>query len=126
MDEAPFQGGQRRLDRALQEGAHMLRDARQLTPKVVLLLTAGAQSSDQGLPTLEEASEPLRHLGAAIFVVAIGQDVDAEELSPLVKNPEDIFELPSFNMLVPEAVPFAAEVSERTGGSVAAQLALHL
>lgn len=115
VDNALYVGGRRRIDQALQAATTLFREVRPLIPKVVVMLTAGKQSRDPGFTSLDAASKPLHDLGVRIFVMAIGPDVDTEELTPLVKRPEDIFDLPSFTILAPQAIPTAVKISQRTG-----------
>ena len=110
VGSAPMIGGVRRIDRALQNGARQIYSARPSVPKILVLLTAGKQPP--GSPSLETSARLLRSLGARPFAIAIGGEPDEKELGSLVERPEDVFKIPSFNMLPAAASSLAKEIEE--------------
>ena len=66
----------------------------------VFVITTGKQTSDEGVYTpLDIASSRLQSKGAAVFVLGIGDDVDATELSQIASGPKNVFTVDSFNDL---------------------------
>ena len=115
IDKAPYIGGTRRIDKALENVGVLLGEARPAVPKVVVLLTAGRQSTDPRAKSLVEASKPLRDQGAKTFIFAIGSESDVNELEPIVDRTGKIFELYSFESLSPRSRSMAAAVAKQAG-----------
>ncbi|XP_068690493.1 collagen alpha-3(VI) chain-like [Montipora foliosa] len=96
LDRAPYLNRIRRIDKALEFGADLLRRARRDIPKVAILITSGARDSSN---SLDVASNPLKAVGAKSFIVAIGNAPDIRELRLVVANNDDIFRVSSFRSL---------------------------
>ena len=103
----------RRMDVALQSAAQILNSARQNTPKIAVLLTAGRQIP--GGISLDTATQPLRNLNVTVIVVAVGQQYDKRELDPVVSEKEDLFEMESFNVLLSRARTIGKAIEEKSG-----------
>ena len=101
LNRAPYVGGQRRMDLAIEKAAEILEGSRFLVPKVVILLTAGKNSFD-GRKLLANASQGLQDLGVTTYVVAIGRNADIKEVGSIVDDERDIFNVSQFARL-PEA-----------------------
>ena len=66
----------------------------------VFVITTGEQTTDQGAYTpLDVASSRLQTKGAAVFVLGIGNDVDASELNQIASGPRNVFTVDSFGDL---------------------------
>lgn len=113
VDRATLLGGTRRIDLAIDEAARILKTNGQKTKKIVVLLTAGRQTP--GDKTLRTAAQPLQDIGADLYVMAIGSLVNIEELLPIVDKPEDIFRIPSHEVLSEQFKPISSEIAERAG-----------
>lgn len=113
VDDLPYLGSLRRMDLGLQEGAVAMKDARPGAPKVVVLLTSGRQSLSRD--KLAQSVKPLMDLGANVFVVAIGSQPDEQELRPVVKKPEDVLKVSTFDDLTSQLRPIARHIVNKTG-----------
>lgn len=115
VDGAPYVGGQRRMDRALDAASTLLTETRPSAPKIVVLLTAGRQSLGVNRRLIDEAAARLRDKGAKTYVIAIGAGPNKNELRGAVDRPEDIIPVRSFNKLSPTASPISRELAGGTG-----------
>lgn len=114
VDEIPLLGGPyRRMDQALQSAAQVLNSARKDVPKIAVLLTAGRQVP--GGISLDTSTKQLQSLNATTLVIAIGQQYSAQELSPVVTVPTDLFEVPSFDVLASRAKKIAQAIKDKSG-----------
>ena len=105
--------GIRRIDRALETSSMVFDDTRPGNEKIVILLTAGRQSP--GGKPLKDAVQPLRSIGAKVYVVAIGNRVSVRELIPVVRNSEDVIQVSSFDDLVPKKGAIARHIADKNG-----------
>lgn len=117
VDQLPHIRRTRRMDRALDAAATALGGARDSVAKIVILLTNGKQAREEGATSLRDAAQPLRDLGAKMFVVAISSGVDSTELAPLVENAGDMFRVPSFGGLQDKERQIAKEIADKAGES---------
>ena len=114
VDDMPLLGeSYRRMDVALQSAAQILNSARQHTPKIAVLLTAGRQIPS-GV-SLDTATQPLRNLNVTVLVVAVGQQYNKRELDPVVSEQKDLFEIESFNVLLSRARTIGKAIEEKSG-----------
>ena len=114
VDDMPLLGeSYRRMDVALQSAAQILNSARQHTPKIAVLLTAGRQIP--GGVSLDTATQPLRNLNVTVLVVAVGQQYNKRELDPVVSEQKDLFEIESFNVLLSRARTIGKAIEEKSG-----------
>jgi hypothetical protein len=113
VDRASLLGGTRRVDLAIDEAAKIFKTAGRKAKKIVVLLTAGRQTP--GVKDLRTAMQPLRDIGADIYVMAIGSLPNIEELLPMVYKPKDIFRIPSYEVLSEHFKPVSAEIAKRAG-----------
>jgi hypothetical protein len=114
VDLAPYMDGPRRLDRALEDAANVMRDSRPNIPKVVLLFTAGRHTTPADAKSLDEAAKPLRDLGAKTYVIAVGNSVNKPQLRPIIQRPEDIIQVDGFDKLRPLGPSIGREVAKGT------------
>lgn len=112
---ATFDVGSRRIDKALDYASQLTVNARQLLPKIVVLLTAGRQASGQ---PLELAAKPLLDHGAKIYVVAIGDRPDENELLLISKDKTSVIKISSFNDLPGRALIVAQKLGNQSGERV--------
>lgn len=84
VDRVSSVGGARRMDRAFQAAAQVLRNSRSSVPKMVVLLTTGEQPLNA--PSLAESAVPLHSIGAMFYVVSIANDLDRKYFEVLVED----------------------------------------
>ncbi|XP_048579524.1 collagen alpha-3(VI) chain isoform X2 [Nematostella vectensis] len=97
---ARFVGGTRRMDFALDAGQSILSQARPGHPRIVLLLTSGRQSPDAVPNALYNAARRLRDDElTSLFVVAIGNEPNKQELGRIVLTPDQVINVPEFDGL---------------------------
>ena len=101
MDSGVYQGGSRRMDRALTAASEMLSSRNPESRKTVVLITGGPNSQEAGPNSLEKSVEALTKLGAKIIIVAFGNRIDAKELLPLVQQQQDIHPVKGASYLTP-------------------------
>ena len=94
---SPIQGN-RRIDRALDKAADILRRTDPSSSKLLVLLTTGRQAQESDITPLDVSIQPLKDMGAFMYVVAIGSQPSTRELRPLVVKLEDIFRVPFTGM----------------------------
>ena len=87
VDNLQYKSGGRNITKALEEASSLFNTARESVSKVLVLLTTGSE------PSLAAPSQTLRNRGTNVFVIAVGDAVDIEELTPVVDEPRDIFSL---------------------------------
>ena len=112
-----FVVGSRRIDKVLNYASQLIANTRELFPKIVVLLTAGRRGSEQ---PLELVVKPLREHGAKMYVVAIGDRPDVNELLPIVKDERFVIKIPSFNDLPRRALQVAQTLGNQSGEWVTA------
>lgn len=105
LDRQPWVGGGRRIDRALDAAATLMRQARSEVPKILVLVTSGRQTSSPDAKPLEIAGKPLRDMGVKNIVVTVGSEVDRKDLLLVVHSTDDIFGVPLFDDLRYEVQP---------------------
>ena len=71
---------------------------RQEAGKVVVLLIAG-RNEQSGFNELKKEAEDLRRVGADIAVIAIGSDVNEDEIKSVATTPSDIVRIPTADRL---------------------------
>lgn len=105
LDKEPWFGGNRRIDRALEAADTLLSQARSKIPKIVVLVTAGRQTTSAGATPLGIAAQPLKDIGAKTIVITVGSEADHRNLLPVVDSMGDIFGAPLFDDLRYEVQP---------------------
>lgn len=111
VDALQVISGQRRIDEALNAASNMLRREKSPARSIVILLTAGRQAQlYRGVP-VRNSSKELRNVGAEMYVINIGSEATFEELRPIVAQPEDIYQVGSFDYLQREAQPIGRDIS---------------
>ena len=99
VDSSRYQGGARRMDRALDAASKMLLSREPTSKKTVVLLTGGRNSQDAGLDAIERSVQRLKQMRANIIIVAFGKKYDVQELLPAVQQEQDIRPVPRANDL---------------------------
>lgn len=112
----------RRMDLALKEAAKLF----MLKPtqnQLIVLITAGKQLSgaegsedEQGI--LSSTSEELRSRNIKVIIVPVGWETDFKELGRLVKRPQSLFPLRSFDDMTNETAEKIARVIKDTIGEL--------
>lgn len=104
VDRVSSVGGARRIDRAFQDAAQVLKDSQSSVPKIVVLLTTGQQPLDA--PSLAESAVPLHSMGAMFYVVSIANDLDRKYFEVLVgdstKHVSEVTWFDSLNEVLPQ------------------------
>ena len=107
VDNLLYTMGRTRIDKALTLASSELfttkGGARPGKRKALIILTDGRQSQTSDSVTLKEAIVPLQKLGVRIYTVAIGREVDLEELQQLTERKEDVFSVDDFDDLLNKA-----------------------
>ena len=92
--------GRTRLDKALKLASAQLFTAsggtRPDKRKIMIILTDGRQSQDPDTVALQDAILPLKELGVKIYAVAIGSEVDLDELHQMTDSKEEVFPVSDF------------------------------
>ena len=92
----------RNAEKALQSMKEIIQNSRdgirQKAGKVVVLLIAG-RNERSGFNELRKEAEDLRRVGADIAVIAIGSDVNVDEIKSVTTTPSDIVRVPTADRL---------------------------
>ena len=115
LDTAPWYRGNRRIDRALQAASTLLGQARPDVPKIVVLVTAGQQTTSAGAKPLGEAARPLKTMGAKTVVVTVGREADFNDFLPVVNSISDLSGVKLFDDLRYEVQPVVNHVVKHFG-----------
>lgn len=115
VDNARAQGGDRRIDQALDGASALIRTARSDVPKISILVTGGRHTSSQGARTLEEAAKRIRDLGARTYVVGVGNGPDKNQLRPLVQHTQDVLDVNDFDALQSKGTEIGRMIMSRSG-----------
>ena len=111
VDRVPHTKGRTRLDKALALAATQVFSTsggtRSGKRKIMVILTDGRQSQDPDTIPLQEAVSPLRKLGVRVYTVAIGDEVDLNELYQVTEGKEDVFPVSDFANLANMATDIA-------------------
>ena len=94
VDSSRYQGGARRMDRALDAASKMMSSREPTSKKTVVLLTGGRNSQEAGLNAIDRSVQRLKQIRANIIVVAFGKRYDVQELLPAVQQEQDIRPVP--------------------------------
>ena len=121
--EALFQGKCRRMDLALKEAADNLTAITaesQNQYQLVIMITAGKQlSSEEGkedTDDLNSFSELLYSSNVNVIIVPVGLETDFKELGLIVKRPQSLFPLSSFDDLTQDkAQEIASHIYQTIG-----------
>lgn len=69
-------------------------------PTFVVVFVEGQQYVTNGAALLREAVRPLQALGVTVYLVAIGNKINRQELTSMVQNSEHIVRVPDFTQLL--------------------------
>lgn len=83
-------------------------------PKFVVVFVEGQQYVRNGATLLRNAVRPLQALGVTVYLVAIGNRINRQELTSMVQNSEHIVHVPDFTQLLQQV----GEISNLIGESV--------
>jgi hypothetical protein len=115
IDSAPFVGGPRRIDRALEFASSVLTEGRENVPRITVLLTSGRQAPSSNGKSLELSAQPLKDRGSNTYIIAMGGDHDRAELNRVVNKTTDVFFVSSFNQLQTNIRPTARQIANNSG-----------
>lgn len=65
-----------------------------------MVFVEGQQYVTNGAALLREAVRPLQALGVTVYLVAIGNKINRQELTSMVQNSEHIVRVPDFTQLL--------------------------
>lgn len=94
VDSSRYQGGARRMDRALDAASKMMSSRQPTSKKTVVLLTGGRNSQEAGLNAIDRSVQRLKQMGANIIIVAFGKKYNVQELLAAVQQEQDIRPVP--------------------------------
>lgn len=118
IDDAPYVGGERRMDIAIKDAQTALFVSRPSVPKIVILFTAGRQSSSISKSFLENAANALGDMGAKTYVIAVGPEHDRQDLRKIADPLQSIIEFSSFDRLLKNVPSLAKDIASATGINV--------
>ena len=98
VDNVPYTGGQKHLDKALLFAGRVLSKSRPDAYKLLVVITDGKQPL--GEVSLSEAVRPLHELGVILYVIAAGENADMKELGKITSTPDNLFYSKTFDVLV--------------------------
>ena len=117
VDALPYEGGETRIDKALDLAAtDIFPNARAGVPKLVLLITDGTQTQVDDAKGLKEASEPLRQAGVRVLALGIGSNVDRDELRLVTETDDDVVMATDFEVLLLKIGNLTSRACELAGG----------
>lgn len=122
VNSSIYQGGQRRMDRALEAASSMLSSRKPESRKTVILLTGGRNSPEAGSNSLRQSVQMLRGIGAKVIIMAFGNRYDVQELLPIVLQQQDIHPVTGANDLVPYVSLIATYITSGPSGEDALEL----
>lgn len=111
VDGSSYIAGPRRMDLVLEAAAAVMNQGKKTVPNIVVLLTAGKQSPTNTSFPFSSAVKSLRDLGVQTYVISISSEPDRQELVSVVEDPNDIFEVPAFEALLPETKQIAKSIA---------------
>ena len=112
VDGSPQIGGNRRIDRAVEDAWNYFARSPANRPNILVLFVAGRQAREPGVKSLGEVTQPLKDLNVHVYVVAIGSGADSKELRPVVQETNDIATVSSFNRLWKIQLPLSKQIVE--------------
>ena len=89
--------------------------ARRKVPKVLLMLTAGPESSNNDYNSLQEVTTRLHDRHTLVLAVGILPNVNVKELQSLVQSSVNVFVAQSFKELRDQLVPLTNETCKHVG-----------
>lgn len=119
VDNLPYTQGKARLDHALRVALSQLLGAqggaRPGLSKILIVVSSAlkAQTGDDDL--LGVSAKKLRQLGVTVFVMGVGDQVDAKVLSSLVTEEENVFLEESFESLMMKTRQVAKSACDSAG-----------
>lgn len=102
LDDVNYQGGFTRLDRALSLAEKLFsdgKDSRKFIPKVLIVLSDGANTDAPDTLAFDTAVAPLHRAGVRVFVVATGNAKGREDLYLLTKRKGDLYDVGNYDNL---------------------------
>jgi hypothetical protein len=100
VDNVRYVGGTKRLDKALVLAARVLPKARPSSKKIAIIISDGKQTLQPGVEPLDFAAQPLHGIGAKVYVIGTGQNVDIPKLQLITQKPGDLFISRSYDDLL--------------------------
>ena len=112
VNRAPYIGGERRTDKAVETAMDLFHKARPSVPKIAILVTAGKPSEGA---SLEATLRPLRDSDVRTYVVYIGSDMKYEDVQVAVEKPQDAFQVQEYENLRHQVDRIARHVNFDSG-----------
>ena len=104
VDAIPLMGSTTRIDRALRLTQKELfapeNGGRPGITKILILLTDGTQTKDQGAEDPGDITDEIRATGVVVIVIGIGPGTDQKELAHMAGGADNAFSAASFDELV--------------------------
>lgn len=116
VDSSRYQGGARRMDRALDAASKMMSSREPTSKKTVVLLTGGRNSQEAGLNAIDRSVQRLKQMGANIIIVAFGKKYNVQELLGAVQQEQDIRPVPRANDLDSYVNLITSYITSGSGG----------
>eukprot|EP00794_Sanderia_malayensis_P005383 gene5383-6056_t len=116
VDKLPFMGYTTRIDKGLKVAEKQLflqsNGGRAAVPKVLFVLTDGAQTNDPDTTDPAEVAKRIRDSGITMFVIGIGNKVKVDELARIAGDEKRLFLAKNFDHL--NSAGFLEKISNRS------------
>ncbi|XP_015768936.1 PREDICTED: collagen alpha-4(VI) chain-like [Acropora digitifera] len=93
VDSSAYQGGARRMEKALDSAHEILSAPNVGSQKTVVLITGGRNSENAAPKSLQLSAQKLQNIGANVLFVVFRSRYDVQELLPAVQHPNDIHQI---------------------------------
>ena len=91
VDLARRSAGPRRIDTALEDAANLFTERGKPGHRVIVLLTTGNSSNEEGAKKLVDIRKTLEELGVRTYVITLGSKENRSAFRPIVDQSKDIF-----------------------------------
>ena len=119
VDRLPYTRGNAGIDKALNVAISQLLvtqgGARPGVAKILVMVTTGTQNLTVNSSLVDAVARKLRQLGVAVFVMGVGEKVDAKLLRSLVTRDENVFLQNSFEILMMKTRQVAKMACDNAG-----------
>lgn len=111
VDSSAYQGGARRMDKALDSAHEILSAPNVGSQKTVVLITGGRNFENAAPKSLQLSAQKLQKIGANVLFVVFRSRYDVQELLPAVQHPNDIHQIQGANDLLNYVSSLASYIS---------------
>ena len=119
LEALRYQGKTTRIDKAIVKASKELMTAeggrREDIPGVMVIMTDGRQSQELDVTPLEQAAAISEEMGVTTLVLGIGELADEYELRKMTAQDDDVFLVPSIQLLSGYAQPVATRICDAAG-----------